>query len=429
MRVAMYTLGCKVNQYETQAMERELLRRGHEIVAFEDEADAYVVNTCSVTAVSDKKSRQMLRRAKAAHPAAVVAACGCYSQTHADESECLELDIVAGSAEREKFLDALEETVRERRYIRMIDDPLRRREFEVLPAGSVPGRTRAILKIEDGCTNFCSYCIIPFSRGPIRSLPMAEGMRQLRALDAEGYRETVITGIEIAGYGRDLSGNIGLVDFLDAAAEAVPAMRLRLGSLEARIITEDFCRRLSRHENLCPHFHLSLQSGADATLRRMNRKYTTAEYLHAVELLRQYFPNVAITTDLITGFPGETEEEFAETLAFIERVGFADMHIFPYSVRPGTAAAKLPGQLSKAVKEERAHRAAAVAEEMHRAFLASMVGTVVPVLFEQKKEDGRFYGHAPNYTEISVAEEGLHNEIRNVRLVSVDGDTMRGELI
>ena len=206
-------------------------------------------------------------------------------------------------------------------------------------------------------------------------------------------------------------------------------MRLRLGSLEARVITEDFCRRLSRHENLCPHFHLSLQSGADATLRRMNRKYTTEEYLHAVELLRRYFPSVAITTDLITGFPGETEEEFAETLAFIQKVGFADMHIFPYSVRPGTVAAKLPGQLTKTVKEARAHRAAAVAEQMHRAFLQNMVGTTVPVLFEQKKEDGRFYGHAPNYTEISVEGEGLHNEVRAVRLVAACGDTMRGELV
>ena len=429
MRVAMYTLGCKVNQYETQAMEQELRRRGHWLVAFEDEADAYVVNTCSVTAVSDKKSRQMLRRAKTAHPGAVVAACGCYSQTHADEAERLGLDIVAGSAERESFITLLEQTVRERKHIRMIDDPLRRRSFEILPAGSVPGRTRAILKIEDGCTNFCSYCIIPFSRGPIRSLPPDEGVRQLRALAAEGYRETVITGIEIAGYGRDLDGHIGLADFLDAAAEAVPGMRLRLGSLEPRIITEDFCRRLSRHENLCPHFHLSLQSGADATLRRMNRRYTTAEYMHAVELLRQYFPRVAITTDLITGFPGETEEEFSETLAFIRKAGFADMHIFPYSVRPGTAAAKLPRQLPRAVKEERAHRAAAVAEEMHRAFLESTVGTVVRVLFEQKKEDGRFYGHAPDYTEVSVAGDGLHNEIRDVRLLSVSGDTMRGELI
>ena len=429
MRVAIYTLGCKVNQYETQAMGQELMRRGHCIVGFDDEADAYVVNTCSVTAVSDKKSRQMLRRAKNAHPGAVIAACGCYSQTHAAEAERLGLDIVAGSAERKRFLDDLEAAVRERRRISHIDDALKRREFEILPAGSMDGRTRAILKIEDGCTNFCSYCIIPFSRGPVRSLPMEEGLRQLRSLAAEGYRETVITGIEIAGYGRDLEGNIGLADFLEAAAQAVPRMRLRLGSLEPRLITEEFCRRLAPYENLCPHFHLSLQSGSDATLRRMNRKYGTAQYEEAVERLRRYFPSVAITTDLITGFPGETEEEFAETLRFIRRIGFADMHIFPYSVRPGTVAARLPQQVEKAVKEERAHRAATVAEEMHRAFLEGMIGSTAPVLFEQPKEDGRFYGHTPNYTEISVAGTGLHNEVRNVRLLRIHGESMEGELI
>ena len=428
MRIAFYTLGCKVNQYETQAMEQELTRRGHEIVSFSDVADAYVVNTCSVTAVSDKKSRQTLRRARAQNPNAVVAACGCYAQTHSEEAEKLPVDLIAGSGERGRFLDLLEEVCRERKRISAVDDALARRTFEVLPAGSVPGRTRAILKIEDGCVNFCTYCIIPYARGGIRSLPLEDGVQALRDLAEQGYRETVLTGIEIAGYGRDLAEKPTLTDFLDAATRAVPAMRLRLGSLEPRVITEDFCLRLHDRQNLCPHFHLSLQSGSDATLRRMNRRYDTARYETSVRLLRTYFPDAAVTTDLITGFPGETEEEFAETLSFIRRMRFAAMHVFPYSVRPGTLAAKMPEQVDPRVREERAARASAVAEEMHRDFLRGQIGKEVSVLFEQEK-DGRWYGHAPNYTEVSVTGSCLHNECRPVRLTETDGDTLKGELV
>ena len=427
MRVGIYTLGCKVNQYETQAMEQELLRRGHELVDFAGVADAYIVNTCSVTAVSDKKSRQMLRRCRRLNEEAVVAACGCYVQTHPEEASALEVDIVAGTNDHMAFLDLIEQAAEEKKRYTLLDDALRRREFEVLTPGGQEGRTRAMLKVEDGCVNFCTYCIIPYARGPIRSLPMDLAKEQVRQLRQEGYREIVITGIEISSYGRDLAGDVGLIDLLEAISPVAGEMRIRLGSLEPRTITEEFCRRAVKLPNLCPQFHLSLQSGCDETLKRMNRKYDTARYFESVSLLKQYFDGVAVTTDLIVGFPEETEEEFLKTLDFIRRCGFAQMHIFPYSVRPGTKAAKMR-QLTMAVKEERAARAAEVAEEMHTAYLASCVGKTFAVLFEQEK-DGKFVGHAPNYMEVAAQGSNLHNVVRNVRITAVEGGALTGEIV
>ena len=427
MRIAIYTLGCKVNQYETQAMEQELTRRGHEIVPFDGAADAYIVNTCSVTAVSDKKSRQMIRRCRKLNEHAVVAACGCYVQTHSDEAAGLGLDLIAGTGDRMAFLDLLEQAAREKEPLALLDDALRRRAFEVLPAGGMAERTRAMLKVEDGCVNFCTYCIIPYARGPVRSLPKAEAVAQTRRLREEGYRELVITGIEISGWGHDLKNGETLIDLLEAVSDAAGDMRLRLGSLEPRTITKDFCRRAARLPNLCPHFHLSMQSGCDDTLRRMNRKYDTARFYESVSLLRQYFDRPAITTDLITGFPGETEEEFAQTLAFIEKCGFAAMHIFPYSVRPGTKAAAMPDQCTAAVKERRAARAAETAERMKQAYLRGCIGQTYPVLFEQEK-GGLYVGHAPNYCQVGVRGEDLHNAVRNVKIEAVDGDMLIGEL-
>ena len=427
MRIAIYTLGCKVNQYETQAMEQELTRRGHEIVPFDGAADAYIVNTCSVTAVSDKKSRQMIRRCRKLNEHAVVAACGCYVQTHSDEAAGLGLDLIAGTGDRMAFLDLLEQAAREKEPLALLDDALRRREFEVLPAGGMAERTRAMLKVEDGCVNFCTYCIIPYARGPVRSLPKAEAVAQTRRLREEGYRELVITGIEISGWGYDLKNGETLIDLLEAMSDTAGEMRLRLGSLEPRTITKDFCRRAAWLPNLCPHFHLSMQSGCDDTLRRMNRKYDTARFYESVSLLRQYFDRPAITTDLITGFPGETEEEFAQTLAFIERCGFAAMHIFPYSVRPGTKAAAMPDQCTAAVKEQRAARAAETAERMKQAYLRGCIGQTYPVLFEQEK-NGLYVGHAPNYCQVGVRGEDLHNIIHNVRIVEVTEDMLTGEL-
>ena len=428
MRIALYTLGCKVNQYETQAMEQELTAQGHELVAFEEPADAYIINTCSVTTVSDKKSRQMIRRAKKMNPHAIVAACGCYAQTHTDEVAALGIDLVGGTGQRMEFLRQLLAAAEEKRQRVLVDDALRRREFEVLPAGGQMSRTRAMLKVEDGCRNFCSYCIIPFARGPVRSLPVAEAVRQTEQLAAEGYREVVLTGIEISSWGQDLSGEQSLVDLLEAVSEAAGDMRLRLGSLEPRTITEDFCRRAARLKNLCPHFHLSLQSGCDETLRRMNRRYDTARYLESVALLRAYFSGVAVTTDLITGFPGETEEEFEKTLAFLRRCAFAQIHVFPYSIRPGTRAAAME-QVPKSVKEARAARAGQVAAELHEKYLRSCVGQIFPVLFEQAGEDGCFVGHAPNYMEVAAAGENLHNCLRSVRVTGVDGSILKGEIL
>ena len=428
MRIALYTLGCKVNQYETQAMEQELTTQGHELVAFEEPADAYIINTCSVTAVSDKKSRQMIRRAKKMNPHAIVAACGCYAQTHTDEVAALGIDLVGGTGQRMEFLRQLLAAAEEKRQRVLVDDALHRHEFEVLPAGGQMSRTRAMLKVEDGCRNFCSYCIIPFARGPVRSLPVAEAVRQTEQLAAEGYREVVLTGIEISSWGQALSGEQSLVDLLEAVSEAAGDMRLRLGSLEPRTITEDFCRRASRLKNLCPHFHLSLQSGCDETLRRMNRRYDTARYLESVALLRAYFSGVAVTTDLITGFPGETEEEFEKTLAFLRRCAFAQIHVFPYSIRPGTRAAAME-QVPKSVKEARAARAGQVAAELHEKYLRSCVGQIFPVLFEQAGEDGCFVGHAPNYMEVAAAGENLHNCLRSVRITGVDGRVLKGEIL
>ncbi len=426
MRIAIYTLGCKVNQYETQAMEQELLRRGHTLVPFETAADGYIVNTCSVTAVSDKKSRQMIRRCRKLNPAAVVAACGCYVQTHAAEAASLDIDLIAGTGDRMAFLDLFEQAARERQPLTLLDDALRRREFEILPAGGMAQRTRAMLKVEDGCVNFCTYCIIPYARGPVRSLPKTAAVVQTAQLRQEGYRELVLTGIEISGWGHDLKTGETLIDLLEAVSAAAGDMRLRLGSLEPRTVTEDFCRRAAQLPNLCPHFHLSLQSGCDDTLRRMNRKYDAARFYESVTLLRRYFDRPAITTDLICGFPGETEAEFDATLSFIEKCGFAAMHIFPYSIRPGTKAAAME-QVPSAVKERRAGRAAQAAETMRQAYLQGCVGRVYPVLFEQEK-DGYYTGHAPNYCEVGVRANDLHNKVLDVKITGINGEMLIGEL-
>ena len=429
MKVAFYTLGCKMNQYETQAMEQLLRQRGHQVVDFSGEADAYVVNTCSVTAVSDQKSRKVLHRVRREHPGALLAVCGCYPQTHQEDMAALDVDLISGTGDRAGFLDLLEEAARERRLIESIDRSFDRRTFEVLPAGGGENRTRAMLKVEDGCVNFCSYCIIPYARGPVRSAPLDVVVEQARALAAQGYREIVITGIEISSWGHEFKNGASLIDLMEAVCAAAPDCRIRLGSLEPRTITEDFCRRAKELPNLCPHFHLSMQSGCDAVLARMNRKYDSARYYESVRLLNEIFDRPAITTDLIVGFPGETEEEFQQTLDFIQKCAFSAMHIFPYSKRPGTPAAKMPGQVLKAVKEDRAHRAAAVAAQMERAYLDQWVDQTVPVLFEEAR-NGLWRGHTTRYTEVAVScGDNLHNQLRSVRIENVEGSALLGELV
>lgn len=428
MKVAIYTLGCKVNQYETQALEQGLTERGHTLVPFETEADAYIINTCTVTAVSDKKSRNTIRRARKRSPNSVVAVCGCYAQTDPEAVEALGVDLVAGTGDRMAFLDLLEQAAAGRsRPLVAVDDAMKRRTFEPLEAGGLAGRTRALLKVEDGCVNFCAYCIIPYARGPIRSLPLNQAVLQARALAAQGYRELVLTGIEISSWGAELRDGSALIDLVEAVCAAVPELRVRLGSLEPRTITEAFCRRASALPNLCPHFHLSLQSGCDATLRRMNRKYDTERYYRSVQLLRAHFDRPAITTDLIVGFPQESDQEFSTTLDFLTRCQFSSMHIFPYSRRDGTPAAAMDGQVAKEEKERRAHRAAETARELEQTYLRTLVGTVQPVLFEEEK-GGLWQGHAPNYVAVRADGAQLHNVLRAVRVTGVDGSALVGEL-
>ena len=326
-----------------------------------------------------------------------------------------------------EFLHQLLAAAEEKQTRILVDDALRRHEFEILPAGGQHSRTRAMLKVEDGCRNFCAYCIIPFARGPVRSLPLAAAARQTEQLACQGYREVVLTGIEISSWGQDLPGQEGLIDLLEAVSAAAGTMRVRLGSLEPRTVTEEFCRRASALKNLCPHFHLSLQSGCDATLRRMNRRYDTTRFTESALLLHRFFPDCALTTDLIVGFPGETEEEFSTTLGFIRRCGFAQIHVFPYSVRPGTKAADME-QVPKNIKEERAARAGEVAAALHEEYLQSCVGKTLPVLFEQPGAPGFYTGHAPNYMEVSAPGENLHNCLRPVRITAVEGGILKGEI-
>lgn len=421
MKFAFYTLGCKTNQYETQAMEHLLLEKGHEIGSFEEACDGYVINTCSVTAVADKKNRAVIRRCRRDNPQAVIAVCGCYSQHDPEAVRALGIDVIGGSGQRQAFVEMLLDAAGEKRHEEQLDNALGRREFECLPAGGLEERTRAMLKVQDGCVNFCTYCIIPYTRGPIRSAPLEVAVAQAKELAVRGYREIVLTGIEIAGWGQDQPGKPELALLVEEICKAVPDLRIRLGSLEPRVVTEDFCRRLSVFPNLCPQFHLSMQSGSDTVLSRMKRKYDTARYYQSVELLRKFFPECAVTTDMIVAFPGETEEEFTESLAFIRKCAFADMHIFPYSRRPGTPADKMPGQHNNATKEARSRAAIALAEEMSKAYREGFIGRTLEVLFEER--EGEFYtGHAPNYIKVYARGENLHNEIRTVTVLEVYRD-------
>ncbi len=428
MRIAFYTLGCKTNQYETQAMEQLLEKAGYEIGSFEETNDAYVINTCSVTAIADKKNRAMIRRCRREHPGALIGVCGCYTQHDPETVRSLGVDVLGGSGGRQVFLEDLTAALEGKAHTDHLDNALGRREFEILPPGGLEERTRAMLKVQDGCVNFCTYCIIPYTRGPVRSAPLETALEQAKAIAAQGYREIVVTGIEIASWGVDLPGKPNLIDLAEQLCRTVPEVRIRLGSLEPRVITRAFCDRLKSCPNLCPQFHLSMQSGCDTVLSRMKRKYDTARYYESVELLREAFPGCAVTTDMIVAFPGETEEEFRESLRFIRKCGFADMHIFPYSRRPGTPADKMPGQLGNAIKEARSREAIAVAAEMNRAYRESMVGSTQEVLFEDKHLS-LYAGHTPNYMKVYAAGEDLHNRLRQVTITGLYEDGLFGVLM
>ena len=426
MKIAFYTLGCKANQFETQALERLFAERGHEIVPFDGFADVYVVNTCTVTALSDKKSRNAARRCKKHNPAARLVLCGCYAQVKPQEARALcGADAVIGTPDKSRVVSIVEELAPDGvRDLWHEAPPL----FDVLPAGGLSGRTRALLKVQDGCRNFCTYCLIPFARGPERSMPFDTAVSEARRLAEEGYREIVLTGIEISAYGRDLPGRPGLISLIEALCQAAPGCRIRLGSLEPRTVTEDFARRCAALPNLCPHFHLSLQSGCDRTLRAMNRHYTAGEYKAACGLLRRYLPGCGLTTDLIVGFPGETREDFEESLRFVTECELGKVHVFPYSRRQGTRAASMPGQLSQAEKAARSQQAIRVCRALEQKDLEARVGQTYDVLFEQQ-EDGWFTGHIPEYCLVKARGEDLHNRVLPVKITGCEEETLIGEVL
>lgn len=426
------TLGCKVNQFESAALESLLRERGHTLAEPSGPCDAVILNTCAVTGDASRQSRQAARRLKRAHPDALLAVCGCTSQISPGEMKSLGASLIGGSGERTRFVHELEELAAQREIAAktIVDDPKLRRTIEPLPSGAPSGRTRAMIKIQDGCDNFCSYCVIPYARGRVRSLPVPAAVEDAKSLAEQGFLELVLTGIEISSYGKDLPEKPTLAELVCELSNAVPDTRLRLGSLEPSTVTPEFVRTLQRAPNLCEHFHLSLQSGSDDVLKAMRRKYSAAEFLDALSLLREAFPNCGATADVIMGFPGETEENVQETLDFLQRCAFSDLHVFPFSKRPGTKAAEMPNQLQNAVKKERAAKARELGEHSRTAFLESQRGKTLEALFE-READGRVYGHTRNYIEISVpaGAEPLRNRLRNVEITGFDNGGCRGRLI
>lgn len=424
MKFCFFTLGCKVNRFESEALAQLAQKRGHTIVPHD--ADVCIVNSCTVTAASDHKNIRAIHKLRRENPDAVIAVCGCMAQMEPEKLRALtQVDLVCGASDRAAVIGLCEERVRTQRTPAREPDTGRfrapARVFEQLPPGVPRGRTRALLKVQDGCDNYCTYCIIPYARGHIRSLPLEAAVRQAQQLAAEGVHEIVLTGIEISSYGRDLDGKPDLTALIAAICAAVPAVRVRLGSLEPRTTDARFCELLSGFENLMPQFHLSLQSGCDSVLARMRRRYQTAQFLSHVQLLRQAFPACSITTDLIVGFPGETEAEFAETLAFIRQCDFADMHVFSYSPRKGTPAADMEDQIPAQVKQARAERVKAAAEEMRTAYLRQFVGRTLPVLWEHQDQDGLWCGHAPYHFIVKTTGESAKNTAYDVLVTGVQG--------
>lgn len=426
MKVSVITLGCKVNQYESQAMLSNLQGAGYAACDDISQSDLVIVNSCTVTAMSDRKVRQALRRARRENPGAVVVLTGCMPQAFPEIAESLtEADVVLGNSNRASLLNDVQKfTVTQQRVIDIIPHGSK---FEPAEVDRFYERTRAFVKIEDGCNRFCSYCIIPYARGRVRSKPLEDLKRELGEIAANGYREIVLTGINLSAYGQELG--LTLCDAVEAACATQGVDRVRLGSLEPEQLDEANIGRLSRQKKLCPQFHLSLQSGCAATLKRMNRHYTPAEYRTITENLRNAFPGAAITTDIMVGFPGETDEEFSESLSFEKEIGFAKAHVFIYSRRPGTPAAKAPDQVPHEAAEERSRRMIAAAAETRKAFFLQQTGKTEPVLFERECEKGVFEGYTENYTPVRTAcGTDLSGRILPVRITEVLEDFCIGEL-
>ena len=423
MTFFIMTFGCKANQADSAGISALLKARGYENVQAGEKTDIIILNTCAVTAESVRKCRTQLRRAKKENPEAFVAICGCFSELSPEEVLELGADLVAGSKDRAGFVSALENA---QKGLKQEAKQGNITEFEVLPTAAVDGRTRALLKIQDGCENFCTYCIVPYARGKVRSMKQEDTLLAVERLQEQGYKEVVITGIEISSWGKEFDGS--LHHLLAEICKGAPDMRIRLGSLEPRTITENFCDSLKGFDNLCGHFHLSLQSGSDAILKQMGRKYTSERYMQSLTLLRKYFPNCAITTDIIVGFPGETEAQFRESVEFVTKAQFADIHVFPYSKRTGTKAANMPNQIEKTEKTKRGKEMRILAKKQRSAFLHTQLGKRVPVLFETEKE-GVSIGYTPNYCQVEVVGNKLENEVKWVDLQAVNDEKLAGLLI
>ena len=424
-KVSFYTLGCKVNQYETNAMAQKFKEAGYEIVDMnEDISDICIVNTCTVTNMSDRKSRHSLRRVKEKNPSAIIAAVGCYAQVAKNDLEKMsEIDIVLGNEEKANIVQYVEKFMENQSKLIEIEDIASKKEFEDMGQITYTEKTRAFIKVQDGCNQFCSYCIIPYARGRVRSRNAESIIKEITQIAQKGIKEVVITGIHVASYGRDFGNENGLIELLEKINEIEGIKRIRLGSLEPKIITEEFMQRLSKLEKMCHHFHLSLQSGCDETLKRMNRKYTTAEVKEIIERLRRYYNDVMLTTDIIVGFPGETEEEFEATYQFLKEVKLYKMHVFQYSPRKGTRAAVMPNQIDGNIKEARSKKLIELSNENQKMYNQQLVGKEVEVLFEDREEeDGITYfrGHTQNYILVKYkTDENLENTLKNVKILEL----------
>lgn len=429
-KVASHALGCKVNQYESEAIAELFAQKGYEIVDIDEWADIYIINTCTVTNFGDKKSRQLIRKVKRQNPEAVVAAIGCYAQTAPDEIKNIEgVNLIIGTKGRKDIVDLVESYVPEMGVVSTVGQIAKEREFEHLTISKLADRTRAYLKIQDGCSQFCSYCIIPYARGPIRSRDPEDIMDEVKVLAENGFKEIILTGIHVASYGKDLKG-VTLLDVIKRVQEQEGIERIRFSSVEPNIVTEEFASELSKLDKVCDHFHLSLQSGCDRTLKRMNRKYDAAGYERAVEILRKYFPNVAITTDIIAGFPDETDEDFEKSLEFAKKIGFSKIHAFPYSPKRGTPAAVMPNQILNAVKNERTSRLIEASDRMADEFIKSFEGRVMPVLYEREIEHNIYEGYTTNYIRVlSESSENIKNKILDTEIVSSEDEKAIGRIL
>ena len=428
MRAAYETLGCKVNRYETDAMQELMEQAGFETVAFDQNAEIYLVNTCTVTAMADKKSRQMISRAHHKNLNARIFVCGCMAQRDAEHILAQEgVAAVIGSKNKNEIVQIVRCSLEGEEKINAVEEILSEHKFEPLQISRSGERTRANLKICDGCNNFCSYCIIPYARGPVRSRPLEEVVGEAERLVASGVQEIVLTGIHLGSYGKDLEGT-ALIHVVERLNKIPGLFRLRLGSLEPSLLTEEFCRRAAGCSALCPHFHVSLQSGSKAVLRRMNRKYTPEEYARYIANVRAYFENPAITTDIIAGFQGESEQEHQETLAFLRQIGFAKIHVFPYSKREGTAAARMVGDVPGPEKKRRAAEIALLAEQMQQEYLGWFLGKQEEVLLEEREDSGKMVGHTARYQRVAV-EGGAENQMVRVEIVGLEKETLQGRIL